>query len=63
MSWRFRTSFKVMPGLRLNLSRTGLSATVGASPKSSTVRNQRRAVLDRVAAIAESHSLDVIIFL
>jgi len=37
MSWRFRKSFKVLPGLRLNLSRSGLSATVGASPFSLNV--------------------------
>lgn len=29
MGWRFRRSFKVAPGLRLNLSRSGVSATVG----------------------------------
>jgi len=34
MSWRFRKTFKVFPGLRLNLSSSGLSATVGASPLS-----------------------------
>jgi hypothetical protein len=32
MSWRFRKSFKVLPGVRLNLTRRGLSATVGAAP-------------------------------
>ena len=32
MSWRFRKSFNVMPGLRLNLTRNGVSATLGASP-------------------------------
>jgi hypothetical protein len=32
MGWRFRKSFKVMPGVRLNVSRRGLSATLGASP-------------------------------
>lgn len=34
MSWRFRKSFKVFPGLKLNLSHHGLSATLGASPLS-----------------------------
>jgi len=34
MSWRFRKTFKVMPGVKLNLTRHGLSATVGASPLS-----------------------------
>jgi hypothetical protein len=34
MGWRFRKSFKVMPGVRLNLSKRGLSATIGASPLS-----------------------------
>jgi hypothetical protein len=32
MGWRFRQSFKVIPGLRLNLSRSGLSATIGGAP-------------------------------
>jgi Protein of unknown function (DUF4236) len=34
MSWRFQKSFKVFPGLKMNLSGHGLSATVGASPLS-----------------------------
>jgi hypothetical protein len=32
MSWRFRQSFKVIPGVRLNLSRSGLSASIGGAP-------------------------------
>ena len=32
MSWRFRKSFTVIPGLRLNLSQRGLSASIGAAP-------------------------------
>lgn len=32
MGWRFRRSFTVMPGLRLNVSKSGLSASVGSSP-------------------------------
>lgn len=32
MSWRFRQSFKILPGLKLNLSKTGLSASVGGAP-------------------------------
>lgn len=32
MSWRFRKSFKVIPGVRLNLTARGLSATLGAAP-------------------------------
>lgn len=32
MSWRFRQSFKVLPGLKLNLSKTGLSASIGGAP-------------------------------
>lgn len=32
MNWRFRKSFKVIPGLRLNLSRSGLSASIGGAP-------------------------------
>jgi len=32
MGWRFRHSFKVIPGVRLNLSKSGLSASFGAAP-------------------------------
>lgn len=32
MAWRFRKSFTVMPGLRLNVSKGGLSASIGSSP-------------------------------
>src|ERR1700722_19645856 len=34
VSWRFRKSFKVLPGVRLNLTSRGLSATVGVAPLS-----------------------------
>lgn len=30
MSWRFRKSFKVLPGVRLNISRSGVSTTLGS---------------------------------
>ncbi|HEU6448823.1 MAG TPA: DUF4236 domain-containing protein [Verrucomicrobiae bacterium] len=32
MNWRFRQSFKILPGLKLNLSKGGLSASVGGAP-------------------------------
>jgi len=32
MGWRFRQSFTVIPGLRLNLSKSGLSASIGGAP-------------------------------
>jgi len=32
MGWRFRHSFKVIPGVRLNLSKSGLSCSVGGAP-------------------------------
>ena len=32
MGWRFRRSFSVVPGLRLNLSKSGLSASIGGAP-------------------------------
>ena len=32
MGWRFRKSFSVIPGLRLNLSKSGLSASIGGAP-------------------------------
>ncbi len=34
MSWHFRKTFKVLPGVKLNLTRNGLSATVGGTPLS-----------------------------
>jgi hypothetical protein len=37
MSWRFRKTFKVVPGVKLNLTRHGLSATIGAAPFSLNV--------------------------
>jgi Protein of unknown function (DUF4236) len=32
VGWRFRHSFKVIPGVRLNLSKSGLSASIGTAP-------------------------------
>lgn len=32
MSWRFRQSFKIIPGIKLNLAKTGLSLSVGGAP-------------------------------
>lgn len=32
MSWRFRQSFKIIPGIKLNLSKSGLSASIGGAP-------------------------------
>lgn len=32
MGWRFRRSFRIIPGLRLNLSKTGISASIGGAP-------------------------------
>lgn len=32
MGWRFRHSFKVIPGVHLNLSKSGLSCSVGGAP-------------------------------
>jgi hypothetical protein len=37
MSWRFRKSFKIIPGVKLNLTRRGLSATLGGAPFSINV--------------------------
>ena len=37
MSWRFRKTFRVLPGVKLNLTARGLSATLGASPFSVNV--------------------------
>src|ERR1035438_8923719 len=37
MSWRFRKTFKVLPGVKLNLTARGLSATFGAAPFSVNV--------------------------
>jgi hypothetical protein len=32
MSWRFRQSFKLFPGVKINLSKSGLSTTIGSGP-------------------------------
>src|SRR5262245_19427527 len=40
MGWRFRTSFKVFPGARINISSRGLSATIGGSPLSFNIGSQ-----------------------
>jgi hypothetical protein len=32
MGWRFRQSFRVIPGVRLNLSKSGLSCSIGGAP-------------------------------
>lgn len=37
MSWRFRKSFKLLPGVRLNVSRSGISTTIGGAPFSVNV--------------------------
>jgi len=37
MSWRFRKTFKVLPGIKLNLTARGLSATLGSAPFSINV--------------------------
>lgn len=40
MGWRFRKSFKVMPGVRLNVSRRSVSATLGGGPFSVNVSSR-----------------------
>lgn len=37
MGWRFRKSFRVIPGVRLNVSTRGVSATIGGGPLSFNV--------------------------
>src|ERR1039457_5950833 len=37
MSWRFRKSFSVIPGVRINVTRRGFSATIGVAPFSVNV--------------------------
>lgn len=32
MGWRFRQSFRLIPGVRLNLSKSGLSCSIGGTP-------------------------------
>jgi hypothetical protein len=32
MTWRFRQSFRIAPGIRLNLSKTGVSLSLGGAP-------------------------------
>ncbi len=40
MGWRFRQSFKVFPGVRLNLSGRGLSTTIGYGPASINISSR-----------------------
>src|SRR5438067_863936 len=37
MPWRFRKSFRIIPGVRLNVSARGVSATIGGGPVSLNV--------------------------
>ena len=32
MAWRFRKSFKLLPGVRVNVSKSGISTSIGAAP-------------------------------
>lgn len=41
MGWRFRKSFKFVPGLRINLSKTGVSESVGKAPVTVNLRGDR----------------------
>ncbi len=41
MGWRFRQSFKVIPGVRLNLSKSGLSCSIGGAPLTLNVGPRR----------------------
>jgi hypothetical protein len=40
MGWRFRRSVKILPGVRLNFSNSGVSATLGGSPFSVNIGNR-----------------------
>ena len=40
MGWRFRQSFKLIPGVKLNLSKSGLSCSVGGAPFTFNVGNK-----------------------
>jgi hypothetical protein len=40
MGWRFRRSVKVLPGVRLNLSKSGLSTTIGVRGASVNIGNR-----------------------
>ena len=42
MGFRFRKSFKIMPGVRLNLSKSGLSTSIGG--KGVTLNLSKRGV-------------------
>src|SRR5438093_12828862 len=48
MGWRFRKSFSPLPGVRLTLSPSGLSTSVGAGPLRFTVGPQGAAVTSRI---------------
>ena len=42
MGWRFRKSIKIMPGVRINLSKTGVSTSLGG--RGATVNVSKRGV-------------------
>jgi hypothetical protein len=41
MGLRFRRSFKVLPGIRLNVSKTGLSTSIGSKGATVNVQGNR----------------------
>lgn len=41
MGFRFRKSFRLAPGVRLNLSKTGLSTTLGVTGANVNIRGRR----------------------
>ena len=41
MGWRFRKSIKLMPGVRLNLSKTGVSTSIGRPGATVNIRGRR----------------------
>ncbi len=55
MSWRFRKSFTVIPGLRLNLSKSGLSASIGAAPFTLNVSPEGLAGTVSIPGLGVSH--------
>ena len=41
MGWRFRKSIKLIPGVRLNLSKTGVSTSIGRPGATVNIRGRR----------------------
>lgn len=49
MGWRFRKSVKILPGVKLNFSKTGTSVTVGGKAARTTINKNTGKVTNSVS--------------